>query len=143
MSATFEPVTLADVKSALGRLIPGGIDSAAARLAEHPFRNTASLVGLTTMLFYMAERGYNPKVKSIFDASIYCSTCLNVGYGDIYAVTPVGKLIGTMLMTVGPGLVTKVTDGAGSAQASATQQKIADTLQEILAQLQISSPTSL
>lgn len=140
MSATFEPVTLQDVKSAIGRLIPGGLDSASARLAEHPFRNTASLVGLSTMLFYMAERGHNPKVNSIFDASIYCSTCLNVGYGDIYAVTPTGKLIGTMLMTVGPGLVTKVTDGVRSAQASATQQKIADTLQEILAQLQAQTP---
>ena len=143
MSATFEPVTFADAKSAIGRLIPGGLDSVSARMAEHPFRNTASLVGLTTMLFYVAERGHNPAVNCIFDASIYCSTCLNVGYGNIFAVTPIGKLIGTLLMTIGPGLVTKVTDGVHSTPASDTQQKIADTLQQILAQLRSSAPASL
>ena len=137
MSTTFEPVTLADLKSAITRLIPGGdLDSAAARLAERPLSSTASLVGLSTVLFYTAERGHNPKVNSIFDASIYCSTCLNVGYGDIYAVTPLGKMIGTLLMTIGPGLVTKVTDGARSSQAGMIQQKMAATLEQILAELQ-------
>jgi hypothetical protein len=52
------------------------------KLTDNPCRNTAALMALSRMLFDAAERDRNPKVKDIFDASIYCSTCLSVGYGD-------------------------------------------------------------
>ena len=61
-------------------------------------------------LFYRAEVGKNPKVKSYYDALIYVSTCLSVGYGDIFAHTDAGKLIGTALMTYGPALSGKILD---------------------------------
>ena len=48
----------------------------------------------TLLLFYAAEKDVNPKVRTIWDASIYVTTCLSVGYADIFARTPVGKLIG-------------------------------------------------
>lgn len=134
---TFEPVTLADVKGALGKLLPlGALDQVAPRLGEQPARNTVAIVGLTSLVFFMAERGRNPKVKTILDASIYCSTCLNVGYADIHPVTPTGKLIGTFLMTIGPSLVTKVLDGPASAQRDELQTQILARLTEILAELQ-------
>ena len=62
------------------------------------------------LAFYAAERDHNPKVNDVFDAMIYTSTCLSVGYGDIFAKTPVGKLLGTALMTYGPSLSSQMHD---------------------------------
>jgi voltage-gated potassium channel len=144
-TTVFEPVTLKDVKETLGRLLPQGlkgIDQSAPGLVANPCRNTLALVGLTSLIFYMAERGHNPKVNSILDASIYCSTCLSVGYGDIFAKTPVGKMIGTLLMTIGPAMVTKTLDGPAPASADETQAKILETLREILSTLEEQRPAA-
>ena len=123
--------------AAFGVQIPKrvNIDEWAASLAEKPFQNTASLVAVTSVLFLLAERGHNPKVNSIYDAMIYCSTCLNVGYADIFARTPVGKLIGTFLMTIGPSMATKTTDGRPDASDAQTQEQILATLRQIAEKL--------
>jgi hypothetical protein len=99
--------------AAFGVQIPErvSLDDWSASLADKPFENTAKLVAATSVLFFLAERGHNPKVTSIYDASVYCSTCLSVGYADIFPRTPTGKLIGTFLMTIGPSLSGKATDG--------------------------------
>jgi hypothetical protein len=99
--------------AAFGIQIPErvSLDDWSASLADKPFENTAKLVAASSVLFYLAERGHNPKVNSIYDASVYCSTCLSVGYADIFARTPVGKMIGTFLMTIGPSISAKATDG--------------------------------
>jgi hypothetical protein len=137
MTTTFEPVTLVDVKNAIGKLLPlNALDQTLPRLAEQPARNTAAIVGLASMVFYVAERGRNPRVKDITDASLYCATCLNVGYADMHPVTRVGKLVGTFLQTIGPSLVTKVLDGPASAQRDELQSQILAKLTEILAELQ-------
>jgi hypothetical protein len=137
MATSFEPVTLADVKSALGKVLPlGSLDQVAPRLGDMPARNTVAIVGLTSLVFFMAERGKNPKVNTIVDASIYCSTCRSVGYADIHPVTPVGKLVGTFIMTVGPSLVSKMLDGPASARRDALQTEILAKLAEILNELQ-------
>src|SRR6185437_9852922 len=109
---------------AFGVKIPDNfpIDQWAANLGNTPARNTAALVALSSMLFYAAERDHNPKVNDVFDASIYCSTCLSVGYGDIFAKTPLGKLIGTALMTIGPSLSGAALDGPAAAGGDATQE---------------------
>ena len=125
--------------AAFGVQIPERIpnmDDWAASLAEKPFQNTASLVAVGSVLFYIAEHGHNPKVNSIYDAMVYCSTCLNVGYADIFARTPVGKLIGSFLMTIGPSMATKTTDGSAHVNAGEIQQQTLATLQQILEQLQ-------
>lgn len=137
MATSFEPVTLADVKNAIGKVLPlGSLDQAASGLSDMPARNTVAIVGLTSLVFFMAEKGRNPKVNTIVDASIYCSTCLNVGYADIHPVTPVGKLVGTFIMTVGPSLVTKMLDGPASARRDALQAEILAKLAGILNELQ-------
>lgn len=137
MTTTFEPVTLADVKSAIGKLLPvNALDQVMPGLGEQPAKNTVAVVGLTSLVFFMAERGRNPKVNTILDASIYCSTCLNVGYADIHPVTPAGKLVGTFLMTIGPSLVTKMLDGPANTQRDELQGQILARLTEILAELQ-------
>jgi hypothetical protein len=137
MATSFEPVTLADVKSAIGKVLPlGSLDQVAPRLGDQPARNTVAIVGLTSLVFFMAERGRNPKVNTIADASIYCSTCLSVGYADIHPVTPAGKLVGTFIMTIGPSLVSKMLDGSASARRDALQVEILAKLSDILRELQ-------
>ena len=88
------------------------LDQWAANLAASPCRNTVALVGLSTVLFYAFEKHHNPKVNDVWDAMVYCSTCLSVGYGDIFAKTPLGKILGSALMTIGPAMAARTTDGA-------------------------------
>lgn len=115
--------------------VMNGLDDVGAALAERPLRNTVALVAATSVLFYAAERGRNTKVNDLFDAMVYCSTCLNVGYGDIFARTPAGKLLGTALMTIGPSMAAKTTDGVASKKTEVTQEQMLVTLQAILAKL--------
>jgi len=70
-------------------------------------------------MFYAAERGKNPKVSSFYDALIYVSTNLSVGYSDILAKTPAGKSIGSVLMTYGPALAARVFDRPNEARDDA------------------------
>jgi hypothetical protein len=119
------------------------IDALAGTLLEKPAAKTASVVGICSALFYIAERDHNPRVTSIHDALLYCSTCLSVGYAEVHPRTPVGKLIGSLLMMIGPSLSTQSLNSSADAQDAATQQtligtqqRIADTLEQILKQLQ-------
>src|SRR3954451_17079648 len=129
--------------AAFGVQIPERVrmDEWAATLAEKPFENTAKLVAVSSVLFFLAERGHNPKVTSIYDASVYCSTCLTVGYADIFARTPVGKMIGTFLMTIGPSISGKATDGRPDHMPAQVQQQILTTLREIAAKLPQPAPS--
>jgi hypothetical protein len=111
------------------------IDGWAAKLAEKPGENTFALLGLSTLVFYAAERRANPKVNDVWDSLVYCSTCLSVGYGDIFARTPLGKIVGSALMTVGPAISSRALDGPARESADAKQAEILATLQEILAEL--------
>ena len=127
--------------AAFGLKIPERVpvDEWAAKLADHPARNVTAFVGLATVLFYAAERGRNPKVKDIFDAMIYCTTNISVGYSDIFAHTPAGKVIGSVLMTLGPAMAAKALDGPKNGQDAGKdnrrQEQILETLQQILEHL--------
>src|SRR5262245_20603706 len=107
----------------------------AEKLMEKPTENTVYITALSSVLFYLCERGHNPKVKDVYDAGVYCSTCLSVGYADIFAKTPLGKLIGSTLMTIGPALSGATLDGKSAAKREEVQQQILSTLKEILARL--------
>jgi len=61
---------------------------------RHPFYRHSEAT------FYLAERGTNPKIKTLVDALYYISTCLSVGYADIFAQTQTGRAIATLVMTV-------------------------------------------
>src|SRR5687768_16073549 len=102
--------------AAFGLKIPESnlIDEIAPKLASSPLRNSTVLIATSAAAFLAAERGHNPKVNDIYDALLYCSTCLSVGYADIFPKTPAGKLIGTVLMTAGPALAARALDGAAS-----------------------------
>ena len=123
--------------SAFGLQLPTSLslDDSLAKLKDNPARNTAALVAASAAVFYAAERDHNPKVNDIYDAMVYCSTCLSVGYGDIFARTPIGKLLGTLLMTLGPSLSSQALDGKADPAAAAIQAETLKTLEAILAQL--------
>lgn len=55
-------------------------------------------------LFYVAEKDENPKVTSFWDALVFITTCLSVGYADVFARTSAGKAIAAAVMTVGPAI---------------------------------------
>jgi len=108
-----------------------------AKLRGQPAANSFAIVFASAVLFYRAEKGHNPKVNDFYDALIYCSTCLSVGYADVFARTPTGKLIGTFLMTIGPSLAAKTLDGRETAAAPTTlDPQIGDKLDGILRELQ-------
>jgi hypothetical protein len=126
--------------AAFGIQIPQrvSIDEWAQKLTEKPAQNTAALLSTATVLFYLAERGHNPRVRDIYDAMVYCTTNISVGYCDIFAQTPAGKMIGSALMTIGPAMAAKTLDGTKQSQeqqVAATQDQILATLQQILARL--------
>jgi hypothetical protein len=124
--------------AAFGIQIPERFDfeAKAAALTDKPCQNTLALVTGAAVLFYIAERGHNPKIRDIYDALVYCTTNISVGYCDIFAHTPVGKLIGSTLMTIGPSIAAKTLDGAKeSVPDGETQQQILATLREIAGKL--------
>jgi hypothetical protein len=60
-----------------------------------------------------------------------------VGYTDVYPQTPLGKVIGSLLMTVGPSLVTNLLPQAiETPPPNDTQQEMLATLKAILAKLE-------
>ena len=119
---------------AFGLKVPDGLplDEWAAKLTANPCGKAAALVGVGSVLFYAAERGRNPKVTDLFDAMVYTSTCLSVGYGDIFARTPLGKVLGSALMTMGPAVAAQTLDGAANQRRDAVQAEILETLKRIL-----------
>jgi voltage-gated potassium channel len=102
-----------------------------------------------SFLFYLAERGKNPKVNTFVDALLFISTCLSVGYADVFACTQPGKAIASAVMTFGPVLSGAVFEGKAGEAASpavphellAIQNAIVDKLDAILGELRASRPT--
>ena len=111
------------------------IDRWVSSLGDAPCQNTLALVGLSALVFYAAERDHNPKVNDLFDATIYTSTCLSVGYGDIFAKTPIGKIVGTLLMALGPAFANASLNGRVEDRREPMQEQILETLRQILARL--------
>lgn len=131
-------MSLRDDLIALGIPVPGDfpIDQLATRLTDNPMSNLLALLGVTTVAFYAVERDKNPKVVDIWDALIYTTTCLSVGYGDIFAKTTPGKLIGSALMTLGPAMSGRALDGPSPPpRADPLLEEILSTLKQILAKL--------
>lgn len=112
--------------------------------AEDPMNAIVATVLVGAAAFYAAERHENPKVSSFFDALVYVSTNLSVGYSDIFAKTDAGKAIGATLMTYGPALAARAFDQpnevkervAEGERSEAALRDIANKLELILQELQ-------
>ena len=106
--------------------------------ASDPMNAVAFTVLLGAAAFYAAERGQNPKVNSYFDALVYVSTNLSVGYSDIFAKTEAGKAIASTLMTYGPALAARVFDVPHEAQERAAEGERSETaLRDIAGKLEL------
>lgn len=108
------------------------------RYTDDPMGTTATTVLVASWLFYKAEKGHNPRVNSFYDALVYVSTNLSVGYCDIFAKTPAGKTIGSLLMTMGPSMATRFMDEpkAAATSSEATNRAIVERLDKILEALE-------
>ena len=112
--------------------------------SQDPMNAVVFTVLLGAAAFYQAERGENPKVNSYFDALVYVTTSLSVGYADIFPKTEGGKAIASTLMTYGPALAARVFDtpneakerAADGERSEAALRGIADKLELILQELQ-------
>ncbi len=93
------------------------------KYTDDPIGSTLTTVLVASWLFYRAERGENPKVKTFQDALVYVATNLSVGYSDIFAKTPAGKTIGSALMMFGPAMATRLFDEPGAPKKSAADTK--------------------
>jgi voltage-gated potassium channel len=58
-------------------------------------------------LFWQAERDANSRCRTYWDALVFVSTSLSVGYDSKFAATPSGKAIATFLMTFGPAMTAR------------------------------------
>jgi hypothetical protein len=114
-------------------------DTLREKFASDPMGSVLTAVALSALAFYRAEKGHNPKVTSYYDALVYCSTNLSVGYSDIFAKTPAGKAIGTALMTYGPAMATKIFDEP-QAKPQASNDAVVERLDRILAALEALRP---
>ena len=114
-------------------------DRARAVVNRDPMDAVLATVTGATVLFYLAERRVNPKVQSLADAMVFITTCLSVGYADVFARTPAGKAIASAVMTVGPSLSSNLfapPQAASPEPASdAALREIADLQRQILARL--------
>jgi voltage-gated potassium channel len=107
------------------------------KYTEDPIGSTLGTVLVSSLLFYRAERGHNPKVKSFYDALVYVSTNLSVGYCDIFAVTTEGKAIGSALMTFGPAMAARLLDEPKKPdEPNPETRAVVDRLDRILAALE-------
>ena len=107
-----------------------------------PSEELGLLVSWGAALFYWAESGANPMVRSYWDGLHYVSTALSVGYANIFPVTPLGKMIGAVVMTIGPALSARALDQAPRVAAdgdSVGTALLAEKLDAILAELRKSN----
>ena len=137
-------------------LSPGGIKQLLrTAVAKDPVDALAVTVLGSAWLFYQAERGHNEKVKTYWDALVFVSTSLSVGYADIFARTPTGQALATALNMFGPAMTagllepTTAVDEATAAAAKAerekallVQEKILEKLDAILGEMQKPRPAA-
>lgn len=84
----------------------------------NPLDAAFAFLGVTSVAFYRAEYGINPRIKTYTDAFYYISTCASVGYADIFAVTQTGKAIASLVMIIGPALAARSLDRPKSVTGS-------------------------
>ncbi len=107
------------------------------RFNDHPLESLTGFLFSASVAFYLAERDVNPKIQTFVDSLYYISTCMSVGYADVFAQTQQGKLIATLTMTVGPALTASALNPPGRAEPASAhgQELLLERLDAILAEL--------
>ncbi|APR84633.1 Hypothetical protein A7982_09982 [Minicystis rosea] len=104
-------------------------------MLRDPLDSLAATVLGGSYLFYLAEKGKNPKVASFWDALVFITTSLSVGYDDVFARTDAGKAIASFVMTFGPTLSSRALDAPAAEQAAEAAEALA-VQKAILARLE-------
>jgi hypothetical protein len=126
--------------SALGRVLAaqdlgGAFDSAKRKLRAAVSRDPLDALIVTCLggawLFFVAEKDENEKVRSFWDALVFVTTSLSVGYANMFAVTPAGKAIASVLMTIGPTMAARALD-APAAERAAQEHAALDTQRALI-----------
>lgn len=137
---------------ALGIPVPDDIpfEEWALQLRSNPTRNLATLIAVSTVAFYLLERRRNPEVQDIWDSLIYSATSLSVGYAKMHPVTPGGKILGSVIQTIGPAMAASALEpprppvapaiGPPAAPDDGVQREILETLKRILDRLDTMAP---
>lgn len=86
-------------------------------MTRDPLDSLAVMILGCSYLFYLAEHGENPRCERFVDALLFISTCLSVGYADIFARTAAGKAIASFVMTFGPTLAASALSTPQGAEA--------------------------
>lgn len=122
---------------------------ARATLTRDPIDTVLVTVLAGSYLFYLAERDVNPKITSFWDALVFITTCLSVGYADVFARSDSGKAIASFVMTLGPSLSASLlapdADARRAEEAAAqdAQRALLERLDAILAELKRSGAASV
>lgn len=140
MLHAFTGISSARVIDALRAAIDGrtGLEAALAEwLTQNPMESVFGFLLGTSAAFYLAERQVNPKVRTFVDALYYISTCMSVGYADIFTQTQAGRAIAALVMAVGPSLTSEFLDPPHRAAAASAvgQEQIIQRLDAILEEL--------
>ena len=115
---------------------PGGVGGAVVVEAEASAAETlAAFVSWASALFYYFEEGQNPGVNDYWDAFHYVATSLSVGYANIFPCTAAGKVIGSVVMMVGPALSARALEPAGAAVAAAAPSATDAAMPELMGKL--------
>ena len=112
-------------------------DKASELTTRKPFESLMLMLIGGSVIFYRAENEVNPKVKTFWDALNFISTCASVGYSDIFARTSTGKLVSSIVMTLGPALTSRVFDRNEntSSEQNPQLQAVLEKLDAILIEL--------
>jgi voltage-gated potassium channel len=101
-----------DALQTLGRVV-------AAKRAELAITGAlgAALLLIASSLMYFAENAAQPEVFSSIPASMWwaVATLTTVGYGDVYPITPVGRVLGSVIAVLGIGMFALPTGILGAA----------------------------
>lgn len=105
-----------------------GLSGAAAALRKaavgDPLGTLSTAVLSAAAVFYAAEKGKNPKVRTFHDALVFVSTSFSVGYSDIFARTPIGKLVASCVMTFGPSLSARALDAPERPEKASSETEL-------------------
>ena len=78
---------------------------------DNPSEALFTVVTGAALVFYLAEKPVNERVNTYDDALYYISTCLSVGYANIFPLTQLGKLVAAIVMVIGPSLSSWMLEG--------------------------------
>jgi voltage-gated potassium channel len=137
--------------SALGRALSAQDLSSAWRAAKDGLRETVARDPIDALvvtslasawLFYIAERDDNPQVRTFWDALVFVTTSLSVGYANVHAMTAAGKAIASALNTIGPAMTARALEAPRAerearAQADqSAQREVIDAQRDLSARIE-------